>query len=101
MGQRLDLQSLLETILGSGNVYFQPPENLKMSFPAIVYNRDFRNARFADNIPFAKTFRYQITIIDRNPDSLIPEKIGELPMSTFVRHFTTEALNHDVYDVYF
>ncbi len=45
--------------------------------------------------------RYQITVIDRDPDSLFPDKIAEMPRSTFVRHFTTQGLNHDVYDVYF
>jgi hypothetical protein len=101
MGSRLDLQALLASLLGTGNVYFQPPENLKVSYPAIVYNRDFQNARFADNLPFHRTIRYQVTVIDRDPDSLIPKKVAELPMSTFVRHFTTDNLNHDVYDVYF
>jgi len=101
MAQRLDLQAVLEGLLETGNVYFQPPENLKMLYPAIVYNRDFQNARFGDNIPYARTLRYQITVIDANPDSPILDRIAEMPMCTFVRHFTTEGLNHDVYDVYF
>jgi len=33
MGTRLELQNLLENILGSRNVYFQPPENLKLNYP--------------------------------------------------------------------
>lgn len=72
-----------------------------MAYPAIVYNRDFQNARFADNIPYRRTRRYQITVIALEPDSIFPEKIAEMPMSTFVRHFTTDNLHHDVYDVYF
>jgi hypothetical protein len=42
-----------------------------------------------------------IMIIDRDPDSAIPDKVSALPMSKYVRHFTTEGLNHDIYYVYF
>jgi hypothetical protein len=101
MGRRLDLQGVLEDILGSGNVYFQPPENVQMSYPAIVYNRDYQVSEFADNRPYSRTLRYQITVIDKDPDSLIPDKVAEMPMATFVRHFTSDNLNHDIYDVYF
>lgn len=72
-----------------------------MSYPAIVYNRDHRQASFADNVPYATKTRWQLTVIDRDPDSAIPDRIGELAMSTFVRHFTTEGLNHDIFYVYY
>lgn len=72
-----------------------------MSYPAIVYNRDHRQASFADNVPYATKTRWQLTVIDRDPDSAIPDRIGELKMSTFVRHFTTEGLNHDIFYVYY
>lgn len=101
MGTRLELQTLLETVLGSGNVYFQPPETLKMQYPCIVYNRDYAITNFADNKPYANTKRYSVTVIDRNPDSLIPDKIADLPMCLFVRHMTVNNLNHDIYNIYF
>lgn len=72
-----------------------------MSYPAIVYNRDFRSNQFADGIPYHGTTRYQVTVIDANPDSPIPDLVAAMPMNTFVRHYTTEGLNHDVYYVYF
>ena len=40
MRNRLDLQKIFEDILGSKNVYFQPPESLKMKYPAIRYSLD-------------------------------------------------------------
>lgn len=101
MGTRLELQTLLESILATGNVYFQPPETLKMQYPCIVYNRDYAVTKFADNKPYANTKRYIVTVIDRNPDSLIPDKIAELPMCLFVRHLTVNNLNHDIYNIYF
>lgn len=101
MGKRLELQSLLEGILGSRNVYFQPPENIKIAYPCIIYKRDYAVTNFADNKPYNLTKRYSVTIIDKNPDSEIPDKIAALPMSTFVRHFTADNLNHDIYNLYF
>ena len=72
-----------------------------MSYPAIVYKRDYALSEFAGNLPYRHTKRYQVTVIDKNPDSMIPDKVAELPMCSFVRHFTADNLNHDIYNVYF
>lgn len=101
MGTRLELQSTLEDLQDGVAVYFQPPANVEMAYPAIVYNRDYQLSLFADNQRYAFTRRYQIMVIDRDPDSAIPDKVSALPMSKYVRHFTTEGLNHDIYYVYF
>lgn len=101
MGQRLELQDLLEAILGSRHVYFQPPANVQMEFPAIVYKRDDLATEFADNQPYRRTQRYSVTIIDRNPDSVIPPKVAILPMCIFNTHYVADNLNHDVYTLYF
>ena len=101
MAPRLELQTLLESLLGTRNVYFQPPSTLKMSYPAIVYNRDDVDTTFADNNPYRRTTRYQLTVIDKNPDSPIPDKVGSLPMCIFNRHFSADNLNHDVFTIYY
>lgn len=99
MAKRLDLHQLLKTF--TPNVYFQPPTNVKLEYPCIIYKRDFANTKFADNNPYDHMLRYAITIIDRDPDSLIPAKVAAMPMSIFNRFFTVDNLNHDVYNVYF
>lgn len=99
--KRSGIQELLKTLLGSSNVYFQPPNNLQMQYPCIIYQRDYAYTEFADNGPYRYCKRYQVTVIDRDPDSLIPDKIANLPMSTFNRFFATDNLNHDVFNVYF
>ena len=101
MAPRLQLQSLLESILGSSNVYFQPPANVQMKYPCIVYSRDAADTKFANNNPYRYTKRYQVTVIDRDPDSGIPDKIAVLPGSTFNRFFTADNLNHDVFTLFF
>lgn len=101
MAQRRDLQNILVELLGSNNVYFQPPPNAQMTYPCIVYKRDYAIAHFADNKPYKNKKRYQLTIIDPDPDSVIPDKVAELPMCSFDRFFTAENLNHDIYTIFF
>lgn len=101
MGQRLQLQTILETILGTRNVYFQPGENVTLKYPAIVYHRDYAVTEFGDNNPYTHKIRYMITHIDRNPDSVVPLKIAKLPFTVFDRFFKSDGLNHDVYKTYF
>ena len=95
------IQSLLEDILGASNVYFQPPENVIMEYPAIVYRRDDEDTRFADNRPYRRMKRYSVTHISRAPDSPVPDKLADLPLCTYERFFTADNLNHDVYNIYF
>jgi hypothetical protein len=100
MGQsRSQLHDILESI--TEHVYFQPPTNVKLSYPCIIYQRDYADTKFADDIPYNHTKRYQVTVIDRDPDSDIPDKVALLPMSIFNRFFTADDLNHDVYVVFF
>ena len=101
MGQRQNLQTLLEQILGSSNVYFQPPASLRMKYPCIVYSRDRIDTRFANNTAYANRVAYQITYIDTNPDNSVSEKLIKLPYCEHNRFFTADNLNHDVFTLYF
>jgi hypothetical protein len=95
---RLQLQTLLETLCE--NVYFQPPSNVEMVFPAIVYQRDNARTEYADNNPYSNTTRYQVMVIDRNPDGPIRAKVADLPMCSYNRFYVVDKLNHDVFNLY-
>lgn len=99
MGPRLQLHQLLETFVE--HVYFQPPTNIQLKYPCIIYSRDYAETKFADDIPYTNTKRYMVTVIDQNPDSDIPDKVASMPMTLFNRFYTADELNHDVYVVYF
>jgi hypothetical protein len=101
MGQRLELQSILIEILETDQVYFQPPPTLVMQYPCIVYRRDYELTRFADDKPYSRKKRYQVTVIDRDPDSGIPDKVADLPLCVYDRFYTAENLNHDVFKLFF
>lgn len=97
MASRLNLQTMLETLLGSRNVYYQPPESVKMLYPAIVYSRSNINNTFADNLVYMQTYAYQLIVIDEDPDSEIVKKVSALPTCRFERHFEKDNLNHDIF----
>lgn len=101
MAPRSELHQLLKEKLGSDNVYFQPPPSVMMNYPAILYKRDIGTTRFADDLPYARDLRYMVTVIDRDPDSEIPDRIAELPRCSYSRHYTVDNLNHDVFNINF
>jgi hypothetical protein len=101
MDRRLELHEILVSILGSRSVYFQPPNNTQMQFPCITYQRDAAETKFAGNVPYLYQKRYSVTVIDRDPDSPIPDRIAALPMCSFNRFFTADGLNHDVFTLFF
>lgn len=96
---RLDLHT--ELVAVTDNVYFQPPANVTMEFPCIVYQRDFSYVDFADDIPYKECKRYQLTVIDRNPDSILPDEIETMRYCAFSRFLVAEDLNHFIFRLYF
>lgn len=101
MAPRSELQTLLVSLLGNDNVYFQPPESTKLSYPCIVYRRERAITGFSDNKPYSYTKRYSVTVIDKDPDSPIPDKVAMLPTCTHDRFYAADNLNHDVYNLFF
>lgn len=101
MSDRLNLQTELETILGSRNVYFQPPSSVRMQYPAIVYSRKDIEKRSANDGVYQKLPSYEVILIDKNPDSKFVDKILELPYCSFDRHYESDNLNHDVFTLYY
>lgn len=101
MGNRRDLQAILEKLLGSRNVYFQPPTSTKMKYPAIVYSRKDIDNIFANNGVYMQSHAYVVTVIDRNPDSEIVRKVSQLPMTNYERQYVSDNLYHDVFTLYF
>lgn len=98
--RRLELDTKLRTLCA--NVYFQPPESVKMTYPCIVYHRSTGDTQFANNIPYLRRQQYEVTIIDLDADSPIIDAFWKLfPLARFSRHFTYENLNHDSFMLYF
>lgn len=100
MGRRLQLHSMLRTLVP--NVYFQPPENFKLSYPCIVYQLADLTDRKANNRTYTQMDRYQVTYITRDPDDSF---IRDFPMQfnycSLDRFFITSNLNHYNYTLFY
>ena len=101
MGSRLELQNKLEELLGSKNVYYQPPESLKMNYPAIRYSKDGIDSKKADDINYLNHKRYEIIVIDRRPDNSVIDELLKLPMCSYDRPYVYDNLHHDVLTLYY
>lgn len=99
MRARQALQSILLDIVP--NVYFQPPKNIEIIYPCIVYNRDKINTDFSGNLPYNRFRRYSLTVIDPEADSDLVTQVGALPRCVHDRFYTADNLNHDVFTIFF
>jgi hypothetical protein len=100
MASRLQLQSELEELLGSRNVYFQPPASVKMQYPAIRFRLNDIEKDHADDGVYRGLKSYELILIDPNPDSIYVDKIIQLPYCRFDRHYPADNLNHYVFTLY-
>lgn len=94
---RQQLSELLRGILGSKEVYFQRPESKKMNYPAIVYELSGMPSLYADDGVYLSGWQYDVTLISKDPDSPLVEKITALPTCRFDRHYKADNLNHWVF----
>lgn len=102
MATRLELHTELCKLLGSKHAYFQPPSNIKMTYPCIVYARPGVYQRNANDCLYNCISKYELTYIDPDPDSTIPELIlKHFPMCKFDRSFTSDNLNHTTFTLYY
>lgn len=99
--KRLELHEKIKSLPGIKKVYYQPPENLQMEYPAIVYSINDIYSRHADDIKYNNKIEYNITIIDKLPDNSAIDELLTWPLSSYNRHFVSDNFNHDVITLYY
>lgn len=95
-----ELQTKFEGLLGSGEVYYNPPASVRMTYPAIVFSRRRIDNTFANNQVYGQAYLYEVTTITEDPDDPIIGKISMLPMCSFDRHFVNDNLHHNTFSLY-
>lgn len=101
MASRLELQSKLEELLGSRNVYYQSPKGTMMRYPAIVYSRKDIQVNHADDSMYKKRNCYELIVIDNDSDNPVIEVLLGLPYCSFDREYKSDNLYHDVLTLYY
>ena len=99
--KRLELHEILCSLLGSRNVYFQPPESVQMKYPAIVYSLDDIDQVYANGEVYLYTKEYSVTLITDDPDSKVVDKMAMLINCRFERSYVSDNLNHYIFDIYY
>ena len=99
--RREQLHAMLEGALGSPNVYYQPPINIEMKFPAIRYSLKSIDKMTANNVAYKLTRAYEIIVISKSPDCAAIEKILKWQHTRYDRHYIADNLHHDVITIYY
>lgn len=94
MGTRLELQSTLETLLESRNVYYNPPASLLMQYDAIRYSLSDIQTNYANNIKYKNMKCYDLIVISKKPDPAVVDRILELQYSSLGRPYIADNLHH-------
>lgn len=98
--RRLKLSAILHDILGTDEVYYEPPESVRMTYPSIVYSRSSIETKSADNIKYLRNDRYSITFIRKDADNPVLDKLLQLPYCQHSSSFKTNGLYHDIFNIY-
>lgn len=99
---RRNLSPIFREILGNNNVYFQSPGPNKLQYPCIIYSISKRDTKFANDQIYKDLNHYTITLIDRNPDNdLLIDRLIDLPYCSHDRHFISDNLYHDTFDLFY
>lgn len=101
MTNRLEFHHMLEEILGSKRVYFQAPSNTQMAYPCIVYSLYDLKDKHADNKKYLRDYLYKVTLMHKDPDNEVFDKLMNLEYSDFDNSFTTQGINHYVFSIYY
>lgn len=100
MHSRHTLHEALVEALGSNHVYFQPPEEAEMEYPAIRYQLQGTRVKRANGGLYLNDQSYAVTVIDEDPDSEIPSRVELIQYCRFDRFYIADNLNHWVYVIY-
>lgn len=99
---REELSKILRRIQGNDNIYFQPPETIKMEYDAIDYSISNKHIKRADNRAYLTYNKYTLICISHKKENPVVQKlIEELPMCSYDRGYAQNNLWYDVLTVYF
>lgn len=86
----------------SDNVYFQPPNNIQIKYPCIVYNKRIVDTKYADNEVYSMNQRYEVIAMSQDPDNTIPQQImNTIPYCTISSTFVVDNVYHTTLRLYY
>lgn len=100
MSNRLLLHDLLLKI-GGPNVYYQIPDTMTIKYPALKYSLNKIENHHANDSVYNQDVSYMITVMSKNPDEELVDKISKLPKCSFDRKFIQDNIHHTIFTLYY
>lgn len=102
MHNRSELNKKLERLIGSSNVYFQPPASVQLSYPCVIYTLGTGDMKRADDSVYMYTYSYEITFIYKRPNiDIVEQVLKTFSMSSVYRVYVSDNLNHYAFRIYY
>lgn len=95
-----DLLHLLQKAVDHNRVYFQPPENLKIGYPAVIFHLSKIKLDHADDVPYKGAREYSVTLIAKEPEPKVLDEILKIPYTTLDTTYIVDGMNHFVFTTY-
>lgn len=95
-----DLLHSLRQVVKHDRVYFQPPENLKIVYPAVVFHLSKMEIDRASDVPYKGAKEYSVTLITKDPEPDVIDEILKIPYSSLDTTYISDGMNHFVFTVY-
>lgn len=95
-----DLLHLLRKAVDHNRVYFQPPENLRMDYPAVVFHLSRNKSVHASDGRFKDSQEYTVTLITEDPQPDVLDAILDIPYTTLESTYVSKGMNHFVFTTY-
>lgn len=100
--RRVAFDTELRALLNTTNTYYEPPADVRMSYPCVVYSLGNMDDVRADDIHYTRRLRFMVTTISANPDSEWPQLILDyFPYARFDRNYSADNLSHNVIMIYY
>lgn len=97
-----ELRLLQIEVLGYQHTYFEPPESVRLTYDAVVYNRTGYDVKRADDRGYTVRDQYQVLVISRDAETELPKAILEhFPYCSPGRPTVTDNLYHFPITIYF
>lgn len=100
MVNRSEFQKRMEREFPGVSIYFQPPSNIRMAYPAIIYSLKDVNKFLANDSVFHVEYSYEVIAVSLDPDDPMLEKLSSIPTSFFDRSYISDGLYHTVFSIY-
>lgn len=102
MKTRDDLHEMICSNFRTKNVYFQPPESMKLNYPCFVYSRNADYINRANNRLYTYEHGYQLTYITDDPETDIPfDVLNVFKKCRYDRVFVSDNLYHHIFNLYY